>query len=507
MPKKYLSIAVSLLLIFYFGLFFARKINLITADLGRHITNGKVFLHQGVVISTNFYSYTEPNFPTITHHWLSGVVFYLVKNAVGFTGLSWFYLLISGLTVFLFFKTAEERSNFQTALFFTLLMILLMADRKEIRPEGFSYLFMGLYYYLLTLYVKKKIKLKYLLPVILIIQLAWVNLHLFFIMGIFIIGVFFAKEFINKYFLKKKSHFKELAILFTVTVIISLINPYGLKGLLEPFNILKEYGYMIIENQTIFFMQKRAPNVKFFQVELLSTLMLIAIVQILSAKKWRQYFVSSTLALAFMAVAFRAIRGIPLFALFFVPFAAQYFYKSYQKYVPRLLIISAILFILTVLPGDYFSIVRPGFGFGLVPGVNDAAEFYDKNNLSGPIFNNYDIGGYLIYHLYGKEKIFVDNRPEAYSVDFFKKTYIPMQENEETWKEESAKYGFNTIYFYRRDATPWAQPFLIERIKDPDWIPVYVDNYILILVKNNEQNQDIIKTHALPKNIFVVTPT
>ena len=57
------------------GLFFAQKIILVNADLGRHITNGRLFIENGVLISTNFYSYTEPDSPTINHHWGTGVIF------------------------------------------------------------------------------------------------------------------------------------------------------------------------------------------------------------------------------------------------------------------------------------------------------------------------------------------------------------------------------------------------------------------------------------------------
>jgi hypothetical protein len=92
-------------------------------------------------------------------------------------------------------------------------------------------------------------------------------------------------------------------------------------------------------------------------------------------------------------------------------------------------------------------------------------------------------------------------------VDFFQKLYVPMQENEDFWQEKLKEYGFNTIYFYRHDATPWAQPFLINRIKDPEWVPVFVDNYVLILVRNNDINQGIIKSHALPEEIFVARPS
>ena len=108
------------------------------------------------------------------------------------------------------------------------------------------------------------------------------------------------------------------------------------------------------------------------------------------------------------------------------------------------------------------------------------------------MFNNYDIGSYLIFHLFPHIRPFVDNRPESYSVRFFKDVYVPMQEDEKIWKRVDGQYNFNAIYFYRHDITPWAQPFLIRRLKDPAWIPVFVDNYCLILLKRNNKNKEII---------------
>ena len=39
-------------------------------------------------------------------------------------------------------------------------------------------------------------------------------------------------------------------------------------------------------------------------------------------------------------------------------------------------------------------------------------------------------------------------------------------------------------------------------IKDKDWVPVYVDDFSLVLVKNDKQNQTLINTYRLPKNLF-----
>ena len=113
----------------------------------------------------------------------------------------------------------------------------------------------------------------------------------------------------------------------------------------------------------------------------------------------------------------------------------------------------------------------------------NSLKFFEENKLKGPIFNNYDDGGYLIYGLYPKEKVFVDNRPEAYSTEFFSEDYIAIQEVDELWQKELAEYNFNVIYFYRNDLTPWGQKFLETRAKDPKWELVYSDDFFLIFTR------------------------
>ena len=146
--------------------------------------------------------------------------------------------------------------------------------------------------------------------------------------------------------------------------------------------------------------------------------------------------------------------------------------------------------------------ILPTFGAGIIDNVEDAGNFFTTQNLPGPIFNNYDIGGYLIYKLYPNHSVFVDNRPEAYPGSFMKNDYIAAQQDESVWLELEKKYDFNTIFFYRHDATDWAMPFLIRRIEDESWVPIYVDDYSLILIKQSPANKQLIDQLALPKSIF-----
>ena len=181
-------------------------------------------------------------------------MFYLVYKTVGFNGLSIFFILLNGLTIFIFFILAKRNSNCYVALFLTLITLPLLSYRHEVRPEVFSYLFLAVYYYVLFLYSKNELDWKKVLITLCVIQLLWVNLHIFFILGPFLVGVFMLRGLVVS---RDEKHLRSLLPILLGVVLVNLLNPHGIYGLLEPLNIFKEYGYMIVENQSVFFMQNR----------------------------------------------------------------------------------------------------------------------------------------------------------------------------------------------------------------------------------------------------------
>jgi hypothetical protein len=112
------------------------------------------------------------------------------------------------------------------------------------------------------------------------------------------------------------------------------------------------------------------------------------------------------------------------------------------------------------------------------------ADFLLQNNLPGRIFNGFDNGGYTIYRLYPKYKVFVDNRPEAYPADFLQNTYIGLENNDDLRKEVFKKYNIHTVIFTHTDQTPWGINFVTHILADSLWKLVYYDEYSLILTDN-----------------------
>lgn len=526
-------------LLFIIAILFAKPINLVTADLGRHIKNGEIILKykDSRIFSTNYYSYTNAGFETINHHWGTGIIFYIVRELSGFKGLSLFYIFISTLSIFVFMLGANlilKQNNTKGGLkklkisnktmLATVLAIPFLTMRTEIRPEGLSYLFLALFFYILMRFknekrqtkisqtnygmvkIVKSYKYLVLLP---ILQLLWVNIHIFFIFGPFLIAVFLIQEILEQKTVRKFS--EKTKVLTTILLLSSatlLINPLFLKGALVPLTIFKEYGYMLVENQSVFFMQKRFPQPLYIYAEVL-TIVIIQIVAFLTFTKFggtkkplaklKNNFYILVPLLTFMIMGFKSNRLLVLFGYFSIAFLVHFFSKLKVK-VSLSYVLVALIFVIPFTKKAFANT-----SIGLITNNLSSVEFFKENKIKGPIFNNYDIGGYLVYGLFPNEKVFVDNRPESYPQKFLQDEYVLMQENEDVWNAQLEKYDFNTIYFYRRDATPWAQPFLIRRLEDASWVPVFVDDYVIILVRNSDMNREVIDRFELPEGMFVVS--
>jgi tetratricopeptide (TPR) repeat protein len=507
----YLKLLIVVLILVFYGSVLFHKIDLPTDDLGRHLTNGKIIWETKSIPETNFYSYTEPDFPFLNHHWLSGVVFYFLYSFTGFTGLIIFKILLLLAAFFLIFYVAAGKGNFWAAALASIPAIFILSERTDVRPEIFSYFFTALFLYFLIKFSDnpKTDKIFWLIP----LQVIWANLHIYFFIGPAMTACFLLEKVIaNRKNLKNNLLVKKLTTLFLLLSAGCFLNPAGYRIVFYPLNIFKNYGYDIVENKSPFFLEDlmHNPTIPFFKLALG-----FLIINFIIAVVFRNFSVFYFLAaLATSAASIIAIRNFPFFSLIFIQVVSinlkpvlENPFKNIKSSFRLELITSIILIILLLI-----SIVH-GFqgklspdkekGLGLAFQSNNAAEFFKKENLKGPVFNNYDIGSYLIWHLYPQEKVFVDNRPEAYSASFFTQIYIPMQTYEEKWQEQLKKYDFNAIFFTQQEGTWWGQNFLRQRLADKNWSLIYADSQAIILIKNNEANKELIEKHEITeKNII-----
>ncbi len=463
---------IVLALVLLYSAFLFHKISLTTDDLGRHITNGKTVFSDASVLFSNYYSLAYSDFSFINHHWLSGVLFYSTYLLGGFELLVLFKIAVFLAAFLLLFHLASARSSFWIASFVALPVILVLAERTDVRPEMFSYLFTAVFLHALYKHESGKNKGVWILPVL---QALWVNVHIYFFLGLLLVFLFAVQNFIGK----KTEKARELFLVLAASGFASILNPNGLSGALLPLFISGNYGYPLAENQTPFFMYTLANDVSILSYFFVLALFLAAF----SFTLKKQTFADAALSLFAVASGMFALRNIALFAFLALPLMSRNIHHLNlgRKYLAAL----AIVFIaVPVLIAARYPVFQKESGLGLTTYSTEAADFFNSHNISGSIFNNYDIGSYIIFYHFPETRPFVDNRPEAYPASFFS-DYMNMQLNETVWAEKTEKLNFSVIYFSHQEGTNWGRGFLQRRMNDAEWGTAYAGRYAIILVRND----------------------
>jgi len=450
----------------------------LTQDLGRHIKLGEVILSLGMVPATNYFSYSMPDHEFINHHWLGEVFFFILSRAGGIEAIIiWKILFIFASFGVLFFLARELGGKFWASVC-ALPFLYIWSYRFDSRPEVFSFLFLSLFLFFIYLYSKTKSW--WYLVALIPLQILWVNSHIYFFVGIAVYGAFVFTEFL----LGRSS--KKLAFVGVLMVGSVFINPYFAQGAIAPLVIFFDYGYTIVENQSIVFLNSWffTPHVLVFEV---LVVMLVVLALLTLSKRYIFWYLVTIFG---VVASFSMIRNLPLFVILAYPAATIVLSCFEKKFVKEKKVARAIvLSFLVVLIGVHVArgIMSPAFGFFYIDAGERAVDFIESRNLEGPIFNNFDVGSYLIYRLYPRERVFVDGRPEAYTSDFFDE-YKRMQEEWDFFEEKSDEYNFEMIVFSRTDITPWAQTFFQQLAAQNKWVEVYADSYYIIFVKRESEN-------------------
>lgn len=472
---------------------FFHPLNAITQDLGRHIKTGEIILETKQIPNINLYSYTYPEFPFINHHWLSEVVFYLVTHTTGFNGL---LVFSTGIVVFSFGLMVWYSLRFKNILATTIVSFFylqILFERTDVRPEIFSFLFLSLFVVILYSFRTRFTKWIFLLP---FLELIWVNMHIYFPIGVLTIGLFLVDAIIKNRKNLFTPHTKTLIFIFALSSLSTICNPQGIQGALYPLTVFNNYGYQIEENQNIFFLwsYSQKPTILYFSF----TLLLLSITLFVNTLKTK--LIDWLLVLVFSLLAVLSIRNFPLFVFAtFIP-ASYVLSKTLDRFSfhkPKMLTVTVFILLCLFVWSGTQLVNRFGFGFGIPTGATNGIDFLQNEKIQGSLFNNFDIGSYMEYRLYPEQKVFVDGRPEAYPKEFFEKTYIPMQYDPQIFAKVDSRYNFQTIFFSHTDQTPWAQVFLSWLIKDTRWSMVYLDDYIVIFVKNNKDNEELVKKYGM----------
>ena len=398
--RKFQIIGIILVFILI-GLLSIHSLNSINQDIGRHLKSGQIIWETKQVYKTNLFSFTEPNQPFINHHWFSEVVFYLLYLAAGLKGLILLKTSVILLSFFIIFLAIRKKTGIMLFVISSLVFMPVLIYRSDVRPEIFSYLFLSCFLFaIFRAKYRQEEKWLYLLP---FIQIFWTNMHIYFALGPGLLFLFTVERLINS-----QQTIKRTALLFIATTAVTLVNPNFMSGALEPLRILGDYGYGVLENQSIIFLRDYGTQIKYINIFEASLIVLLL--------SWILYFKNKAIdlknkinfelmaSIVFSIMAVKMIRNFGIYALTGISIAALNL--SSVKIKNKKLRAGAIFAICALISIAIYNTPNNNiytwledakrFGFNIPDGASKAVEFVKQNNIRGPVFNNFDVGSLLV---------------------------------------------------------------------------------------------------------------
>lgn len=480
-------------------------------DVWWHLKTGEWILTHKTVPELDPYSYTVPGYPWIDLSWFFQLLLYSSYKALGFYGVIFFKITIVTSTFFLLFRFFYKKLDLALLLFLLTLSLYAAHERLVERPEVTSYFFLVVYLILLERGRRKPSKGLYLLP---LIHILWVNTHALFILGLLALASTVLGETFSWFVSRgrKEASFPwRLYLVSLVILLATLVNPYGLKGALFPHVLYTRIsGELEIFTEGIGeFTRPLSEYDPTFTVLLFKALLGMGLLSFLLNHR-RFPPAHGLLFLAFTYLALLARRNIAPFS-FVSCFVILSNLKGFFEEKPSLrnriklplpfLLAFTLLFPLPFMTGTFYEHEKLGKRFGL--GVSKhryaigVAEFIDSVGLEGNLFNaNLDVGNYFIWHFYPRRKVFLDGRLEVYGASFYEGVFRYFGPPSR-FPRLAEKYQVNFCVLSHISSMR-SDDFLVWFHRSPDWVPVYLDELMILFVKNAPQNKEIIAQYAIP---------
>jgi hypothetical protein len=416
-------------------------------DLWWQMAMGKYYIaHHTLIMDLSVFSWTPTDPTWIYNTCLGSIAVYLFYNFMGGFGLwlfQWLIFLGVFLSFYLFLRLIHLRLDVTGVTLIAAIGIACSLACRFYKPELFSLLIFS--WTVFIFYCVKITRRKFLFYLYPLIFALWVNLHGAFVVGLVFLALAFTGELLNRIFFSGKSFTTKELVHLGVACVLSgaatLLNPYGINYLVSLFPILMNavdpHKYSGHYDKYILAYVSLWPFLKDTGISLLNAgltawimtvmILMVYILSIYELVKKR----SCDIALLITSCALywkgmetsRACYFFPI-AFFFV-FFYLLIHRLKLKSIPRrATIFSLLVFLFFSVSVSYFTIryCTDGewFGAGLdnfVP--KDEVAFLKKYHLEGQIFNDYVIGGYLVWDLYPDYKVFIDPRGGLYRNQVF----------------------------------------------------------------------------------------
>lgn len=468
--------------ILFLGIFTLAARNIADPDFWWHLRTGQYIVEAKSIPHADPFSFTRLDCPWIAHEWLSEVLIYSVYRVGSWGGLIVVFASFTSATFFLLYL----RCKGQPYIAGLLVLWAAFACRPTwgVRPQTLSFLLASVLLWILERPRRTQRTLLWIVP----LTLLWANLHAGYALGIVLMVLFLMGGWLDSVFgfapreeTRLQTRFLLLTLLLSLSVVV--FNPNGWRL----------YGYPLATLHSAAMQNDIAEwfSPDFHRAEFLPLLaMLIAtlVFPLLTAQRTRPRSILLVCASAYAAL--QSVRLIPMFVLIATPLLAEHveaFIRARQRSsraseqvhltTTKLVFNAAIAVILIVsvcVQVRRVVLRQPESEAATFPAA--AVSFLREHHPPGPLFNDYNWGGYLIWKLYPAERVFIDGRADLYGDDFMDQ-YSATYSLTGDWQRTLNRWQIATVMVPSQSALATALP------ATGSWKPAFRDPHAVVLAR------------------------
>ncbi len=488
-------------------------------DTGYHLAYGKHFLDHGRIVERDPFLLPQNAEPFVNANWGSQIVMAIAHRAAGPSGLIAVRTL---LLVIVFTGIAVVLRRYTTSLSWLAAAWLLAGiagyERFSLRPELFSYAIMLV---MLTLLSRLTLHRRHVV-LIALLQLLWVNLHSYFLIGLFLTGALIAGELLVTQNGDRPQRLRAFGIALAAQVVACFMNPWGWRGAIFPIQTLSylrranamgggpespsaSAWSLISEFHSPFRYVGELINAR--TMHAYYVLLVIAAIGIVACIV-RRRLGTMLLLILLMAMSFQMRRNIAQFALAGAPLAMGAITalmtirsqtpKWLRLLPPTLVTLASIWWTVGLVNGRFYYAERRitrqfGTDYSQRTFTTDAVKWLAAHqDLQPNLFVDYFSSSNTLPWLPGRFKLFVDTNTFAYKEETLAAAFdlgLGKRAHADIFDHEE----INVALLH---SGPDTQPLIMRLVADyTNWALVYFDRQAVIFIRRIPEHIEIIKAN------------
>jgi len=444
-------------------------------DLWWHLATGRWILEEARLPSADPFSHTAWGLPWLAYSWLPDLLFVSLERTFGLVAFPWMVAIVCLATHLSVFGIAWTRTRrFVPSLVTALLCFTATFPYWNERPQIFSFLLLTALVWGLER-VDKGAKMPFVwIPLVFVF---WSNIHIYFPLGWFVLGV----GCVWRLFKPGRRQTAPWIVLFSSSVLATLLTPYHIR--------LHSYlATLLLRWNSVTISEEMGPL--WSRPDVTVAVVFFSLVFLLTVPRTHHRLKAFSLFLPLLFLSLTQLKLVPFLVLGTCGALAEGLSETslfkhrltlqidngdspQRNFIRSLCCLAALGWVVLRAPREtsiHLALKRTGL-------PQKACQTLAYDLPTGILFNPIDEGGYLIYRLYPRWRVFVDPRNHLYALlDNFHQQYLQCEnapfEGASAWVD---RFGVDTALVRR--GTCWHSVFA----QNEDWTVVHEDTTHLVL--------------------------